>query len=440
MSEFIFKMPDIGEGIVEAEVVEWHVGVGDRVKRDGRLADVMTDKATVEMTSPVDGVVESLGCGAGEKIVIGAEFVVFDLSETDLSEASSSARDSADIETDQNKPISVLATTPPASHVATASVEKPRLRIAPGRENSASGHNEDKPPKPLASPAVRRRALALGIPLSEIKGSGDKGRVLLSDLPDIEPATNKQSSDQLTVPSSDQSPESRASTREIPITGLRRVIADRMSEAKRSIPHFTYVEEFDVTELESNRQYLNSERDALQQKLSLLHFMMLGICRCIKQWPQCNAHYDDERGVLTEFDDVHIGVATMTESGLVVPVIRNADKLDIWTLADRVHALAELARAGQLKREQLSGSTITVTSLGPLAGITTTPIINRPETAIIGPNKMSEKLQRVDGAIVARRVMNVSSSFDHRIVDGYDAAMMIQKLRGMLENPAALFS
>lgn len=439
MSQFIFKMPDIGEGIVEAEVIEWHVDVGDEVKRDGRLADVMTDKATVEMTSPVDGVVEALGCGTGEKIVIGAEFVVFNTTAAG-SEKGTAAQVAEESRTGQDKPVSVPAPTPPAIQTVTASVEKPRLRIAPGREDSVSGSGEEKPPKPLASPAVRRRALALGIPLSEIKGSGEKGRVLLSDLPEIQPVSDKRPSDQSVVQATDQSSHLQSPGREIPITGLRRVIADRMSEAKRLIPHFTYVEEFDVTELESTRQYLNSERDALQQKLSLLHFMMLGICRCIKQWPQCNAHYDDERGVLTEFEDVHIGVATMTESGLVVPVIRNADKMDIWTLADQVHALAELARAGQLKREQLSGSTITVTSLGPLAGIATTPIINRPETAIIGPNKMTEKLLRVEGAVVTRRVMNVSSSFDHRIVDGYDAAMMVQRLRGLLENPAALFA
>jgi len=419
MSEFVFKMPDIGEGIVEAEVVEWHVKPGDKVVRDAPLADVMTDKATVEMTSPVEGVIKSLGCKAGEKIVIGAEFVVFADANGGGEAQSNEDLGSPDSDSAAVKPPDVNSVDVPKAE----QVEKPRLRIAPGTDpSSIVGH--DIQPKPLASPAVRRKALSLGISLNDIKGSGEGGR---------------ERSKASLLASSQPSRSDGSKPREIPVIGLRRIIAERLVESKQSIPHFTYVEEIDVTELETTRRYLNDQRQDGQPKLSLLHFLMVGICRCVSDWPQCNSHYDQERGVLIEYDDVHMGVATMTDSGLMVPVVRHADKKSVWELADTVADLATRARSGSLERELLTGSTITVTSLGPLAGIATTPIINRPETSIIGPNKMTQKLELRDGAVVARQVMNVSSSFDHRIVDGHDAALLIQKLKGCLENPAALF-
>lgn len=443
MSEFVFKMPDIGEGIVEAEIVFWHVKAGDLISEDAPLADVMTDKATVEMTSPVSGSVVSIGCEAGEKIVIGADFVVFETGLVpDSQDPASNSGAEKDVDEDLVSDTVALESetlktskNPPAANVVE--IPKPRLRIAPnGQVRPALAEETNQAStKPLASPAVRRKALLAGIPLGQIKGSGPKGRVLMEDLPLRQ--SGLESAD--AVARNATQSVAQGGQREKKVTGLRRLIAERMTASASSIPHFTYVEEVDVTQLEETRCFLNDGRSKDQPKLSLLHFVLLGVCRSVAGWPQCNAHFDESRSVLVEHASVHLGVATMTESGLMVPVIHNADKQSVWELASSVNQLSEGARNGTLNRDQLTGSTITITSLGALAGISTTPIINRPETAIIGPNKMMDRVVMQDGVAVSRKKMNISSSFDHRVVDGHDAAMLIQHLRGQLENPAALF-
>ncbi len=518
MSNYVFKMPDIGEGIVEAEVVAWHVNPGDTVVEDAPLADVMTDKATVEITSPVDGTVVKTGCQAGEKIVIGADFVEFvlagaapDMQPEALASESQTVppviAEEIDTEPDATPLIEtadqpVHQSNPPAEQdLETPSLPpvKPKIRVvedavasslsapvsgaseptplaassaSPGQPataaanaNTVSSAQTDQPGKvvPLtphreivpASPAVRRLARDLDIDLADIAGSGRDGRVTKADikrhcnLPEKTAVANKVSAavqspgvsttNAVNVVGDETTDDAVGPVTAVPVTGLRRLIAERMQEAKRNIPHFSYIEEVSVGQLEALRGQLNAEREEHQPKLSLLHFVLLAVCRSVGQWPQCNARYDDANDVLEQYQRVHLGVATMTPSGLMVPVIKNACQLTIWEIADEVARLAEGARAGRLSREELTGSTLTVTSLGALAGVATTPVINRPETSIIGPNKLMHRVEIVDGQPVQISVMNISSSFDHRVVDGYDAACFIQEIRRKLQQPALLF-
>ena len=494
MSTYIFRMPDIGEGIVEAEVVAWHVTVGEAVEEDAPLAEVMTDKATVEITAPVGGTVASIGAEVGEKIVIGADFAVF---ETDASVAPSlSAPISSGEKSTPSAPGTIQAHTPkvisqPGGSAAdnesdfslltdvdatllideddtsdvTAlladadgtlkieSADQIHFADKTGDENSTDRNNRSgsssartqnvtatAKTKRLASPAVRRRAREMGIDINTLTGSGPKGRIMHDDL------THSQNS--LTPTNSEPNPTQSISstvktdktggTREIAITGLRRVIARRMASAKRSIPHFTYVEEIDVTNLEALRQHLN-HRDNNKRPISLLHLLIPAVCRAVRDWPQCNAHYDAESEILTTYSAVHMGVAVMTDAGLMVPVIRNAGNLSVSSISVEVARLAEGARAKTLDRDELQGSTITISSLGKLAGIAATPILNAPETTIIGPNRVREAPVVQNGKVIVRKLMNVSASFDHRVVDGYDAASMVHRIKELLEQPALIF-
>ena len=407
MGRFLFKLPDLGEGTAEAEIVAWHVKVGDVIQEDAPLVDVMTEKATVEMTSPVGGTVIELHGAPGEMAPVGAAIAVFD------------------VKGDGNAGAS--AASPPKLRTSTvADVEAPALvTVAP----APRAHRE----KPQASPAVRRRAEDLGVKLSSVHGTGPANRITHEDL-DAFIAGESQ-------PARGAGPAfaKRTAVEEVKVIGLRRAIARRMQEAKRRIPHFAYIEEVDMTELEDLRLHLNATRRADQPKLTVLPFLMRALVRVLPDYPQINARFDDEAGVLHRYSAVHVGVATQTANGLVAPVVKHAETLDIWASALEIARVAELARSGKGSKDDLSGSTITITSLGPLGGVATTPVINHPEVAIIGPNKIVERPVVREGHIAVRKMMNLSSSFDHRVVDGYDAAEFIQKVKAMLEHPATLF-
>jgi 2-oxoisovalerate dehydrogenase E2 component (dihydrolipoyl transacylase) len=428
MGRYVFKLPDVGEGTAEAEIVAWHVAVGDRIEEDQHLVDVMTDKATVEMTSPVTGVIVSLHGEPGAMAAVGAPLV--ELEVEGAGNANGRDKAAAKSEIKKPEPVPVKQASPPpapkASPVETVAKEPSRAGLAPAMSTRVPGD------KPLASPAVRRRAEELGIGLQFVPGSGPAGRISHADL-DAYVASGGRAS--VGRPAYAE----RDGVDEIKIIGLRRKIAEKMQEAKRRIPHFAYVEEIDMTELESLRVHLNANRRPEQPKLTLLPFLMRGLVRLLPEYPQINTRFDDEAGIVHRFAAVHIGIATQTANGLIVPVVRHAETLDVWEAAAEVARIAQLTRDGKASREDLSGSTITITSLGPLGGLVTTPVINHPEVAIIGPNAIVERPVVRDGQIVIRKMMNLSSSFDHRVVDGYDAAEFIQKLKRLLEHPATLF-
>ena len=416
MSQYIFKMPDLGEGTVDAEIVAWHAKPGDQVTEDQLIVEVMTDKAAVEVPAPVSGRVLSVTGAPGEKVAVGSPLIVFELSDDSAARAPAAAAPApAAAEAAAPKTAGVAA---PAA--AAPSAPAPRAAVAPGTRAA----------RVMTSPANRRRAHEAGVDLATVAGSGPGGRIVRSDLEAaIAPSASKSAAGAMAGPQ----------TTEIKVIGLRRLIAERMSEAKRNIPHFAYVEEVDVTELESLRQHLNLSAPKGTGSLSYLPLVVMALIRVLESFPQCNVLYDAARGVLVRHRAVHVGIATQTPDGLKVPVVRNAQVLGLWEIAAEIRRLAERARSNKATREELVGSTITVTSLGKLGGIASTPIINAPEVAIIGLNKAVERPVVQHGAVVVRRIMNLSSSFDHRFVDGYDAAAMIQALKEFLEHPATIF-
>jgi 2-oxoisovalerate dehydrogenase E2 component (dihydrolipoyl transacylase) len=423
MTRYVFKMPDLGEGTVEAEVVAWHIKVGDAVAEDQIMAEVMTDKAAVEVPSPVSGRVVALNGQPGDMVRVGSEFVVF---ETEVQEPSPQPSPATAGE-GAGSPL------PLAGEVARSAGE--------GLRSVRAGEILRNPVEPggriKASPATRRRAREAGIDLSTVHGSGPSGRITKTDFEAALSGTNAPA----TGPghAAATGPEPRTGVLEIKVIGVRRLIAQRMTEAKRNIPHFAYVEEVDVTELESLRSHMNSKLPKGSPSLTYLPFLAAALVRVLDEFPQCNALYDAERGVLLRHQGVHLGVATQTPDGLKVPVVRHAEALSLWGLSDEIRRVSEIARAGKATSKDLTGSTITITSLGKLGGIVSTPIINAPEMAIIGVNKAIDRPVVLNGAITVRRMMNLSSSFDHRFVDGYDAAAMIQALKDLLEHPATIF-
>lgn len=506
MGEFIFKLPDIGEGVVEAEITAWHVAVGDRVEEDAPLADAMTDKATIELTSPVEGVIKSLGCEEGDQFAVGGHLVVLETEEETSSEVAAAAESSAPVtpepsansaapagsgtfvfklpdigegvveaeitawhvavgdEVEEDEPLADAMTdkatielTSPVKgkiltlgceegdvfsvggHLVTLEVEggekevaaspptnetkeRPKPTEAAAQTTSAPKTPQTASSKVLASPAVRKRAMDAGLNLSHAKASGGEGQVTHDDLDLLEKAVEPADGE----------------TR-IKVIGLRRVIAQRMQEAKRNIPHFTYVEEIDVTELEAFRARINQRKSDDQPKLTVLPLMIRAMAVLLRDWPQFNARYMDEQGYVSQFSDFNLGIATQTDIGLVVPVLRKAQTLSVWKMAEEINRLAESARTNKLKPEEMSGATTTLTSLGPLGGIVTTPVINRPEVAIFGPNKIRPQLVMENGQVVERKVMNFSVSCDHRVIDGYDAAKMMQDLKALLQDPQMMF-
>ena len=408
-----FKLPDIGEGTAEAEIVNWHVKVGDTIKEDQPLVDMMTDKATVELTSPVGGVVQSLGGKAGEKAAVGSVLVT-------LAVEGGAAQPVAP----KSAPV---AAAPAAKAPAPAKAAEP-AKAAPA---ATPGKLTVPNARPAASPSVRKRAFELGAELRNVPGTGPQGRITHADLERFMAGGLAPAATSASVP--------RGGVEEVPVIGMRRQIAERMQLAKRHIPHFTYVEEVDMTAVDELRVYLNANKKADQPKLTVLPFFMLAMAKAIQEFPQVNALYDDEAGIVRRYAGVHIGMAAQTAKGLMVPVVRHVESLTVWELAKEISRLAVAARDGKAKRDELTGSTITLSSLGILGGVTATPVINRPEVAIICPNKIIERPAVRGDQIVLRKMMNLSSSYDHRIVDGVDAAAFVQRLKDLLENPATIF-
>jgi 2-oxoisovalerate dehydrogenase E2 component (dihydrolipoyl transacylase) len=435
MGRFVFKLPDVGEGIAEAEVVSWHVAVGSAVAEDDPLVDVMTDKATVEIPSPRAGRVLAITGGPGDKVRVGAELLVLDVE----NDEATLPRDEAASPGAAVAPLAApTIPTPTASAGPLLTVAKARRTPqASARENIEAPVASARPTgaKPLASPAVRRRAHELGIALQFIPGTGPAGRIGHADL-DAYIASGGSAA----VAASRPAGSARLERIEaIKIIGLRRRIAERMQESKRRIPHYSYVEELDVTTLEELRAHLNARHGADRPRLTLLPFLIRALVCAVPRFPQVNALFDDETGIVRRHAALHIGIATQTPQGLMVPVVRHAEALDLWEVASEISRLAATAREGTAARDELSGSTLTVTSLGPIGGIVTTPVINLPEVAIIGVNRIVERPVAHGGQIVIRKMMNLSSSFDHRVVDGWEAAQFVQELKGLLEQPASLF-
>ena len=433
MAKFTFNMPDVGEGVAEAEIVEWHVKVGDRVEEDQHLVDVMTDKATIDIESPVAGIVTEVAGEPGDVISVGAMLLVIKAegeAADDVAEENAAPASEPKLEREEPKPEPVRAE--PVEALPSSLDEPEQNKSSPSESKTAHSTSSGRTAKVLASPAVRQRAKDLGIDLAEVKPAAD-GRVRHADL-DAFLAYNAGGG--FRPASATRSDET------IKVIGLRKRIAQNMAAAKRHIPHFTYVEECDVTALEALRADLNSAR-GVKPKLTMLPLLITAICKLIPQFPMINARYDDEAGVVIRHGSVHLGMATQTDSGLIVPVIRDAQARNLWQLASEIGRLAAAARDGSAKSEELSGSTLTITSLGPLGGVATTPVINRPEVAIIGPNRIVERPMFVsDGMggerIEKRKLMNISISCDHRVVDGYDAASFVQEIKKLIETPALL--
>jgi 2-oxoisovalerate dehydrogenase E2 component (dihydrolipoyl transacylase) len=443
MALFTFRLPDIGEGISEAEIVGWHVQVGDRVEEDQEIADMMTDKATVAMESPVAGTVVQLAGAPGDQVPIGAMLVVIETEGEGAVEAPASApsQEAIAAETPGEAVIDAPASPDPPRAPANAGAQGDVAQSRPGLLRSQEhGEATQKDCKVedgnqlstpiLASPAVRARAKDLGIDLAQVKSAGDHVRhadldafLLYGQGQGYRPAGRS-------VARADEA---------VKVIGMRRRIAENMAASKRHIPHFTYVEEIDVTALEAMRADLNGARGD-RPKLTMLPLLIVAMCKALPEYPMINARYDDEAGVVTRHGAVHLGMATQTDAGLMVPVIRDAQDRNVWQLAAEITRLADAARSGKAKSEELSGSTLTVTSLGPLGGIATTPVINRPEVAIIGPNRVIERPVFRGKEVVAAKLMNLSISCDHRVVDGWDAASFVQAVRRLLETPVLLFA
>ena len=408
MSEYIFKLPDLGEGMVEAEIAEWMVKVGDFIEEEEPFGAMLTDKAAVELSAPVSGRVIRLAGEIGDTIAVGAPLIIFET------------------EGEQQ---------PAESPAATTSAEAAAPAIAPVEKPAPAEPVQEQPKSAtvLTSPSVRQHAREAGVDLTMVNGNGPRGRILRADLVahiaglDIVGST----------PAARITPTTEVT--EIKVVGLRRIIAERMSVANREIPNFAYVEEIDITALESLRQHLNSKKAAHEDKLTLLPFLGMALTRALKKFPQCNALYDPERNTINQHHAVHLGIATQTPQGLKVAVVHNSEIRPLEDLASEIRRVSTAARENTAKREELMGSTITITSLGKHGGIVSTPVINLPEVAIIGVNKAVERPVVINGQIVIRTMMNLSSSFDHRFVDGFDAAMMIQELKSLLEQPATIF-
>lgn len=443
MGIHVIKMPDIGEGIAEVELVGWHVQVGDMVREDQPLADVMTDKAAVEIPSPVAGKVLALQGQLGEMMAVGSELIRIEVE----GEGNVSADTPAPSQAAAPAPAQAAAAAAPAAasaapaqaaaQPAAKSPAPAAASVTAARSAAPSGPTRPYGEAPLASPAVRRRAWDLGIALQFVQGSGPHGRILHEDLDAY--MQTQQHGGAASGGASVTPYVPRTGVQQVPVIGLRRKIAEKMQESKRRIPHFTYVEEVDVTELEALRGKLNAQYGKERGKLTMIPFIARAMVVALRDFPQINARFDDDAGIVTRYDGVHLGIAAQTDGGLVVPVLRHAESRDLWGNAAEVARLAEAARAGKATRDELSGSTITLTSLGALGGIVSTPVINHPEVGIVGVNRLVEKPVVLNGQIVIRKTMNLSSSFDHRVVDGMDAARFIQAIRALLETPAQLF-
>jgi len=445
MAERVIKLPDVGEGVAEAELVEWHVKIGDLVREDQLLAAVMTDKATVEIPSPVDGEIVWLGAEVGDTVAVGSPIVRLKVAgegsgEDEIPPHPASAPLGHPLpvgernDGDAHASSGAEAATPLASTPQRGEDGRAERRPGEGEVSEnlslSMGAPRAQGERPLASPAVRLRAKEAGLDLRQVRGTGPAGRITHEDL-DAAMAGPQQAGPAVRTVNT--------AVEEVKIVGLRRRIAEKMSLAASRIPHITYVEEVDMTALEALRGTLNAERRADRPKLTILPFLMRALVKAVGEQPGLNAHFDDEAGVLRKHGAVHIGIAAQTVAGLMVPVVRHAEARDIWSCASEIARLSEAAKAGTAQRDELSGSTITITSLGAMGGVVTTPIINHPEVAIVGVNKMMTRPLWDGTRFVPRAMMNLSSSFDHRVVDGWDAAVFVQRIKVLLETPALLF-
>jgi 2-oxoisovalerate dehydrogenase E2 component (dihydrolipoyl transacylase) len=433
MGEHVIKLPDVGEGVAEAELVEWHVKVGDLVREDTVLAAVMTDKATVEIPSPVDGEILWLGAEIGDTVAIGSP--IARLKVAGEGNVKAGGGDAPKPEAPA-KPAELKAEPQPSSPKPAPKPADSPAQVSPAAapraaRPSVSGAPRAEGEKPLASPAVRLRAKEAGIDLRQVPGSGPAGRISHEDIdaflargPQLARATGLARKD---------------GVEDIKVVGLRRKIAEKMSLAKSRIPHITYVEEIDVTALEELRATLNKEKRGDRPKLTLLPFLMRAMVKAIAEQPNLNALFDDDAGIIHQHEGIHIGIAAQTPNGLVVPVVKHAEARDLWDCATEVNRLADAAKAGTASREELSGSTITITSLGAMGGVATTPVINYPEVAIVGVNKIMVRPVWDGTQFIPRKMMNLSSSFDHRVIDGWDAAVFVQRIKALLETPALIF-
>ncbi|MBP6018359.1 MAG: 2-oxo acid dehydrogenase subunit E2 [Burkholderiaceae bacterium] len=451
MTEHVIKMPDIGEGIAEVEIVEWHVAIGDSVIEDQILADVMTDKASVQIPSPVFGKVTHLGGQPGDIMAVGANLITLEVDQL-AAEQHREAIDELSSAGSTNRPLpthaapepttATIAASEPVPVVAAVAASVTTPAVAAVTAPVVAVVNPDQPHlKPLASPSVRRQARELGIDLYQVQPRDEHGLITHAILAAHKAGTGQSATPGVSKPGAvTAAPASAADGQhQIPVIGLRRKIAQKMQESKRHIPHFTYVEEVDVTELENLRVQLNHRWGNTRGKLTVLPFLARAMVLALKDFPQINARYDDTTNIITRYDAVHLGVAAQTDAGLMVPVLRHAQTMDLWQCASGIARLAGAARSGKATVQELTGSTITLTSLGALGGIVSTPVINHPEVGIVGVNRIVERPMIVGGAVVARKMMNLSSSFDHRVVDGMHAAQFIQAIRAYLECPATLF-
>ena len=413
MAKYVFNLPDVGEGIVEGEIVKWNVKPGDTVKEDEPLVELMTDKATVSIPSSVNGKVVSTTGKPGDMVPVGAELIVFEVKGASGSKPKSKPKP---------EPVAEPAPEP-----------EPKVKpvTAPSPPVSAPAPVASTGTKPLASPAVRRRAREAGIDLSQVSGTGPAGRISHDDMDTFISGGGRLAAVQSGV--------KMTGVEEVPVIGLRRKIAEKMATSKRSAAHFSYFEEVDITALESLRQHLNSTRAENQPKLTYLPFIIQGLIRAVRKFPQCNALYDEEKGIVFRHQAVHVGISTQTEDGLMVPVIKHAEARDVWDTANELVRVTTSAREKTATVDELTGSTITITSLGAMGGLGATPIINHPEVSIVSIHAARDRAVVKDGEIVVRKMMNLASSFDHRIIDGYDGALLIQELKSMLEHPATIF-
>ena len=413
MAKYVFNLPDVGEGVVEGEIVKWNVKPGDTVKEDEPLVELMTDKATVSIPSSVNGKVVSTTGKPGDMVPVGAELIVFEVKEAGSSKPKSKPKAEPVAESAPD-----LEPKPKVKPVAPPSVSVPAPVASTGT-------------KPLASPAVRRRAREAGIDLSQVSGTGPAGRISHDDMDTFISGGGRLAAVQSGV--------KMTGVEEVPVIGLRRKIAEKMATSKRSAAHFSYFEEVDITALESLRQHLNSTRAENQPKLTYLPFIIQGLIRAVRKFPQCNALYDEEKGIVFRHQAVHVGISTQTEDGLMVPVIKHAEARDVWDTANELVRVTTSAREKTATIDELTGSTITITSLGAMGGLGATPIINHPEVSIVSIHAARDRAVVREGEIVVRKMMNLASSFDHRIIDGYDGALLIQELKSMLEYPATIF-
>ena len=411
MAKYVFNLPDVGEGVVEGEIVKWNVKPGDTVKEDEPLVELMTDKATVSIPSSVNGKVVSTTGKPGDMVPVGAELIVFEVKGAGGSKPKS-----------KPKPEPVAEPVPDPEPKAE-SVAAPPVSVPPPVASTGT--------KPLASPAVRRRAREAGIDLSQVSGTGPAGRISHDDMDTFISGGGRLAAV--------QSGAKMTGVDEVPVIGLRRKIAEKMATSKRSAAHFSYFEEVDITALESLRQHLNSTRTENQPKLTYLPFIIQGLIRAVRKFPQCNALYDEEKGIVFRHQAVHVGISTQTEDGLMVPVIKHAEARDVWDTANELVRVTTSAREKTATVDELTGSTITITSLGAMGGLGATPIINHPEVSIVSIHAARDRAVVREGEIVVRKMMNLASSFDHRIIDGYDGALLIQELKSMLEHPATIF-